>query len=137
MHRKHSRKLAMPLSPNPDPIPLWDAPAPWDNKNIAPFSSPYHHFDFHKDSLLVIASSSNNSNWQRYIEIFTNIKIKTGLLIMIGHLENDQVEEVNRILDELSKNTLFYWTYTTQYQDTTVQIWKQIITLFLQATRFH
>ena len=80
--RLYSRKIKMPLKVNPTPVYLETAPAPWDNKNIAPFVSPYAAFDFHKYSLLVVASTTNQSNWKTYADLFIKMKIKSSILII-------------------------------------------------------
>lgn len=126
----YSRKIQVPLPLNPKPIFLEKAPPPFDNKDVAPFVSSYDHFDFHKDSIVVVASQRNPKNWRRYVEIFSSMKIKNSIFVIPEVLQDDKRIEMIKVFDLLAENSLFYWTYlATTSVDPSMQIWNQVITL--------
>ena len=119
-------ELVEPLNHQLEP-----APPPFNNDNISPYKSPYLHFDFQKDSLILLASASNSSNWRKCLDIVINTKIKSSILVMIGDMTNSMREKMHSTFNELSKNSLFYWVYINPLHDekTSSAIWNQVITL--------
>ena len=120
----YSRKIEMPLALNPNPVQLEKAPPPYDSKDVAPFVSPYDNFDFHKDSIIIVASKSASENWITYSKVFPKIKIKNAILVFPEELEQNDIANIHTIFDELSENALFYWTYVDK-NDLNTQIWNQ------------
>ena len=133
MHSKtdtglYSRKIEMPFPNNPNPVQLEKAPPPYNNKDVAPFVSPFDHFDFHKDAIIIVASKTNPKNWITYAKLFPKMKIKNSILVFPEELERDQINEIQDVFNNLAENALFYWTYISA-DDPNMQIWNQVITL--------
>ena len=124
----YARKIEMPFPENPNPVKLEKAPPPYDSKDVAPFSSQFDHFDFDKDSVIIVASKSNTENWASYTKVFTKMKIRNAILVYPEELGMNQIENIRRTFDKLAKNALFYWTYIDS-NDPETQVWNQVITL--------
>ena len=112
---------------------LEQPPSQYNTDNISPYESPYQQFDFQKDSIVLLASASNPTNWNTYLEILVNSKVKSSVLVMAGNMDVKQVGQMENSLDELSKNGLFYWVYNSpdilDDDKRSSMVWNQVITL--------
>ena len=89
------------------------------------------HFDskyrFHQDTLVLVTSSTSR-NWRNYIEIITSTKIMSCVVICIGQLPNEKLQEVTQSLIKQSENAYFYWL-GIKFGKPNSMDWKQIISV--------
>ena len=127
------KKLYEDLQRVESSYPLEKPPSQFNVENISPYVSPYEKFDFQKDSIILLASSSNPENWNDYLKMLVNTKVKSSVLVMAGDMDQEKIAQMKRSLNALSKNSLFYWVYNSPYtlneKKSTSMIWNQVITL--------
>ena len=44
-------------------------------------------FQFHQDSMVILASSFDSSNWGKYVQMMTDTKIMSSMIIMVGDID--------------------------------------------------
>ena len=126
----YSRTTSLPLQIQTyTNIPLEPAPAPWNYAYISPYTSKYSHVNFQKDTIIQLASASDSRNWKEYLDVITNTKIMSSILVMVGPLDDQQFETMISFFDGISKNSLFYWVYTKHKINTDTLVWNQVLTL--------
>ena len=84
--------------------------------------------NFHKDSLIVLASSANASNWQTYLEIMTQTKIMSSIIVMTKELNLAHIKLMVSHIERLAKNSFFYWIYKAENSNHEM-IWSQVLTV--------
>ena len=95
--------------------PLEKPPSQFNVENISPYESPYQKFHFQKDSIILLASASNPENWNDYLKMLVNTKVKSSVLVMAGDMDQEKIAQMKRSLNALSRNSLFYWVYNSPY----------------------
>ena len=79
-------------------------------------------------NILAVASSSNSSNWPLYLNMLAKSNLKSSILFLTGKVELQKLEIMYDMLNNLSKNSLFYMAY--QLKDLAEEmLWYRVITL--------
>ena len=68
-------------------------------------------FQFHQDSMVILASSFDSSNWGKYVQMMTDTKIMSSMIIMVGDLSPDKINVMRSLLENIRINSFFYWIY--------------------------
>ena len=81
-----------------------------------------------KQRILALASSSNSLHWQNYLNMLAKSNLKSSILLFIGEIENQKIEQLHNMLNNLSKNSLFYMAYQLK-ESSEELVWHQVLTL--------
>ena len=81
---------------------------------------------FHQDSLMILASSYDSTNWEEYVQMMTNTKIMSSVLVMVGELSPDKINAMKSLLENVGKNSFFYWVYRQPGNELT---WNRVLTI--------
>ena len=84
--------------------------------------------EFHQDSLMILASSFDTNNWERYVQMMTDTKIMSSILIIVGDVRPEHVDVMQSLLEKVATNSFFYWVYR-QPSDSEELIWNRVLTL--------
>ena len=79
-------------------------------------------------NIIAIASSTDPSRWQKYLNLSTKTKTNSVILVLTGVLDSSQVRTLYKMINELSSNSMFYVMYRTN-KDPLNCMWYQIINL--------
>ena len=80
-----------------------------------------------QQDFLVVVSSSNYTNWSSYLNLLSKAKIKSSLLVIIGSIDADKLEEIKGSINDSSKNAYFYMLYNDKGSNEST--WNKVITL--------
>ena len=62
-------------------------------------------------NIVAIAPSSNSSIWPNYIDLMTKFKVNSAILVFAGCFGLDEEQLLHKLIQTLSKNSMFYLTY--------------------------
>ena len=83
---------------------------------------------FDQDSLLILASATNSKYWQSYLKMMTYTKIMSSIMVMIGDMNEQRINEMKSFLENIATNSLFYWAHR-KIEATDELMWHQILTI--------
>ena len=84
-----------------------------------------YHFD---QDTLVFISSSNSKEWDHYLKLISQTKIKSSILIVIEPITKADINRIYDSLSLMSENIYFYLCYIEDISGPMVE-WKKLITL--------
>ena len=84
--------------------------------------------NFYQDSLVILASATDTTYWNKYVEMMTHTKIMSSMIVMIGDMGQEKVEVMKSSLEKLATNSFFYWVYTSDGHGSEL-LWNQVLTL--------
>ena len=77
---------------------------------------------------IAVAASSHSLNWKSYLDMMAHSKVMRGLLLIMGEVKLEQEELLHDMLNNMSKNSMFYVVY--YLKDTNkMLLWHRVITL--------
>ena len=85
-----------------------------------------------KDNTMVFLDSSlNSSHWEFYLKEIAERKVSSSVIVTTKTLTIEQKQSFVDYLDQLGKNTMFYWLHLMEGQDKNDERlwWHQVITL--------
>ena len=97
------------------------------NQNIDRFVAD--HIDYQQETLVIVGSILNLYNWDRYISIISQTKVKSGILVILEPMSNKHAAEFFTKLQNFSENSYFYMLYKNRHQKNNASNWDKVITL--------
>ena len=79
-------------------------------------------------NIIAIASSTNTSRWKNYLNLMTKTKANSVILVFTGYLDNTKVRTLHEMMNDISKNSMFFTTYRSK-ETLLYFTWNQMITL--------
>ena len=67
------------------------------------------NLDYYKDSLVIIASSQDTSNWDYYFDLLTKVEVMSATIIFPEPLSSEQKQTFRSKLEITGLNRFFYW----------------------------
>ena len=97
------------------------------NQNIDRFVAD--HIDYQRETLVLVGGILDLYNWDRYISIISQTKVKSGILVILEPMSNKHADEFYTKLQNFSENSYFYMLYTKRRQKNNSSNWDKVITL--------
>ena len=77
---------------------------------------------------LVILSSDNTTEWEQHLRLVSTTKIMSAVFVVVQGIKQEQVEEMVRIVRQLSQNLYFYLVYINDIDEEQV-LWKRVMSV--------
>jgi hypothetical protein len=78
--------------------------------------------------VLVIVASDIAKTWEIYLNMIAKTKIKRALVVLVTPVQEDQLQEMLKIVQRLSENMYFYLTLT-KAENESQRIWYHVISV--------
>ena len=113
------------------------------SKEMASFSvhhspSPFHHgiashtgkdgVEVFYDNVLVITTFQSSKSWENILNLLVAAKVESSIMMFVGKFEAAQWVLFANMLDNLSKNSMFYLAHQNQYRANEI-VWYRVTTL--------
>ena len=84
-----------------------------------------------ENTMVFLVSSLNSSHWEFYLNEIAERKLSSTVMVTTKALTAEQKQSLVDHLDQLGKNTMFYWLHLVKGRDTNDDLlrWYQVITL--------
>ena len=82
-----------------------------------------------KNTMVLIMSSFNLSHWKYYLNEIVSRKILSCIVIMTKSMSTTDRKSFVTQLDELGKNSMFYWVHSMENQILNDTFWYRVITI--------
>ena len=80
------------------------------------------------DNIIVLTTFQNSETWTQSLHFLSTTKVKSSILLFVGEYEESQWQIFNAMLNNLSKNSMFYLAYSHPHLVNEL-VWYRIITL--------
>lgn len=80
------------------------------------------------DNVLVITTFRSSNSWDNIIKLLVGTKVKSSMILFVGKFDAAKWMLFTQMLDNLSKNSMFYLAHQNQYRSNEI-IWYRITTL--------
>ena len=106
----------------------FDFLASWDRKDY-PVTTVKEKINYYTDSLVIIASAHDSSNWDAYFDLLTKVEVMSATMIFPDQIPQDKKEMFVAKLEVTMKSRFFYWIYEDEDDQTSIIAYNRVITL--------
>ena len=80
------------------------------------------------DNVLVITTFQSSNSWEKILNLLVAAKVESSIMMFVGKFEAAQSMLFTNMLDNLSKNSMFYLAHQNQYRANEI-VWYRVTTL--------
>ena len=81
-----------------------------------------------QDNIIVLTTFQNSESWTQILNFLSTTKVKSSILLFVGEYDKSQWQIFKAMLNNLSKNAMFYLAYSHPHLVNEL-VWYRIITL--------
>ena len=105
----------------------------WDHYNLVSFSMPkvkaiHNGVKQTLTNIIAIMSSANKNTWNKYLDLMAMTDVGSSVLLVVGNLERNDIQNLEEMLHKHSVNKMFYLVYQTEL-DPRKTVWYQVTSL--------
>ena len=105
----------------------------WDHYNLVSFSMPkvkaiHNGVKQTLTNIIAIMSSANKNTWNKYLDLMAMTDVGSSVLLVVGNLERNDIQNLEEMLHKHSVNKMFYLVYQTEL-DPRKTLWYQVTSL--------
>ena len=81
-----------------------------------------------QDNIIVLTTFQSSESWTQILNFLSTTKVKSSILLFVGEYDGSQWQIFNEMLNNLSKNSMFYLAYSHPHLLNEL-VWYRVITL--------